>query len=131
MIMPHTVRDAAPGERILVIGNPIRERGAAFGFISSVRLGESRRECLYCAERTTGDGINAWVEVADERAALISLAAMGVRVAPGTPFVVGVSEKSHVRVTTGQLHENDVAQLQEVILALSTAAVAGPTLRGV
>ena len=37
------------------------------------------------AERLiTGDGINAWVEVADERAALIALAAMGIRVAPGT-----------------------------------------------
>jgi DNA-binding transcriptional MocR family regulator len=80
---------------------------------------------------TTGDGINAWVEVADERAALIALAAMGVRVAPGTPFMVGPSDKAHVRVTTGQLHENNVEQLQGVILALAAAAGAGPTLRGV
>jgi DNA-binding transcriptional MocR family regulator len=80
---------------------------------------------------TTGDGINAWVEVADERAALIALAAMGVRVAPGAPFMVAPSDKAHVRVTTGQLHENNVEQLQGVILALAAAAGAGPTLRGV
>ena len=34
---------------------------------------------------TMGDGINAWVEVGDERSALITLAALGVRVSPGSP----------------------------------------------
>jgi DNA-binding transcriptional MocR family regulator len=71
------------------------------------------------------------VEVADERAALIALAAMGIRVAPGAPFMVGVADTSHIRVTTGQLHEDNVDQLQGVILALAAAAGAGPTLRGV
>ena len=56
---------------------------------------------------------------------------MGVRVAPGTPFMVGSSDTCHIRVTTGQLHEDDVDQLQGVILALAAAAGAGPTLRGV
>lgn len=80
---------------------------------------------------TTGDGINAWVEVEDERAALVSLAAMGVRVAPGTPFMVAPLGSDHVRVTTGLLHEDDAAQLQQVIAALATAARATPVLRGV
>ena len=80
---------------------------------------------------TTGDGINAWVEVEDERAALVSLAAMGVRVAPGTPFTVAPLGAEHVRVTTGLLHEDDAGQLQQVIGALATAARATPTLRGV
>jgi DNA-binding transcriptional MocR family regulator len=78
-----------------------------------------------------GDGINAWVEVADERAALVTLAAMGVRVAPGTPFIVGTSPAQYVRVTTGLLHEDDLTQLAHVISSLAAAATAGPTLRGV
>lgn len=80
---------------------------------------------------TTGEGINAWVEVADERSALITLAAMGVRVSPGSPFMVDGTPSSHVRVTTGVLDEHDTDQLQHVITALSAAAKAGPTLRGV
>lgn len=87
---------------------------------------------------TPGDGINAWVEVQDERAALITLAALGIRVSPGSPFIVpaalgaGVASRTqHVRVTTGVLDEHDPAQLQHVISALAKAAKAGPTLRGV
>lgn len=82
---------------------------------------------------TPGDGINAWVEVQSERTALITLAAMGVRVSPGSPFIVpgGRSDTDHVRVTSGVLDEHDPEQLQHVITALAAAATAGPTLRGV
>jgi DNA-binding transcriptional MocR family regulator len=80
---------------------------------------------------TTGDGINAWVEVVEERAALITLAALGVRVSPGAPFMVTATPSNHVRVTTGVLDERDTELLQHVISALATAAKAGPTLRGV
>jgi len=51
MIMPYAVRDAAPGERVLVIGNPIRECGAAFRFVTSVRFGETCGQCRHRAER--------------------------------------------------------------------------------
>jgi DNA-binding transcriptional MocR family regulator len=71
------------------------------------------------------------VEVADERAALVTLAALGVRVSPGSPFMVDGTPSRHVRVTTGVLDEHDHEQLQHVITALAAAAVAGPTLRGV
>jgi DNA-binding transcriptional MocR family regulator len=80
---------------------------------------------------TTGEGINAWVEVADERSALITLAALGVRVSPGSPFMVDGAPSRHVRVTTGVLDENDTEQLRHVIGALAAAAQTGPTLRGV
>jgi DNA-binding transcriptional MocR family regulator len=80
---------------------------------------------------TTGDGINAWVEVVEERAALITLAALGVRVSPGAPFMVTATPSNHVRVTTGVLDERNTELLQHVITALATAAKAGPTLRGV
>lgn len=74
---------------------------------------------------SAGDGINAWVQVADERSALISLAAEGVKVAPGTPFRLSDQGSDHVRVTTGLLHEDDADQLQHVITALARAAGTG------
>jgi DNA-binding transcriptional MocR family regulator len=80
---------------------------------------------------TTGDGINAWVEVVDERAALITLAALGVRVSPGSPFLVRPLPRHHVRVTTGVLDEKDADTLRHVITALAKAAKAEPVLRGV
>ncbi|MET4703863.1 aminotransferase class I/II-fold pyridoxal phosphate-dependent enzyme [Frigoribacterium sp. UYMn621] len=46
------------------------------------------------------DGINTWLEVADERSAIVQLAAAGIRVAAGTPFEA--SAGGHfVRVTAG------------------------------
>lgn len=81
---------------------------------------------------TTGDGINCWVEVADERSALITLAALGVRVSPGGPFRLDPPEgRGHVRVTTGVLDEDDSELLGHVIDALATAALGGAELRGV
>jgi len=85
----------------------------------------------YGVVSSPGDGINAWVDVVDERAALLSLAAQGIRVSPGAPFVLPGARGHHVRVTTGVMDENDADQLAYVISALATAAQAGPTLRGV
>ncbi len=52
------------------------------------------------------DGINLWVPVADERAALLHLAAAGIRVAGGTPFVAsGWAGGPHVRATVGVLSD--------------------------
>lgn len=49
---------------------------------------------------SAGDGINVWVPVADEQAALVTLAASGVKVAPGSPFVVApLPEGDHIRIT--------------------------------
>lgn len=47
------------------------------------------------------DGINTWLEVADERSAIVHLAAAGIRVAAGTPFEASTSGH-FVRVTAGQ-----------------------------
>jgi DNA-binding transcriptional MocR family regulator len=49
------------------------------------------------------DGINLWVDVPDEHAALLSLAAQGIGVAAGTPFVVSHGAADHVRVTISSL----------------------------
>ena len=67
-----------------------------------------------------GDGINAWLPVADERAALVNLAAAGIRVAPGAPFHLG-ELAPHVRVTVGRV---PVESAGAVAAALADAAVA-------
>jgi DNA-binding transcriptional MocR family regulator len=67
----------------------------------------------------TGDGINAWLPVAEERAALVQLAAAGIRVAPGTPFLLGDAPAPHVRVTVGVV---PVASALVVAQALAAAA---------
>jgi DNA-binding transcriptional MocR family regulator len=47
------------------------------------------------------DGLNVWVPVHDEAAALVRLASRGIGVAPGAPFNVLASSQGHVRVTVG------------------------------
>ena len=51
---------------------------------------------------TGTDGINLWMGVDDERAAVVALAAQGIGVAPGTPFLVR-PDTDHLRVTVGAL----------------------------
>ena len=86
----------------------------------------SRQRGLADAVRTAGgwlapgDGINAWLRVADERSAVVQLAASGIRVASGTPFQLGDGEP-HVRVTVGMLQD----EVQMVGAALADAQHAG------
>ncbi len=71
---------------------------------------------------TTGtDGINLWVEVAQERSALVTLASRGIGVAPGTPFLVSPLANDHVRITISSIR-GDITPL---IDHLATAAAAG------
>jgi DNA-binding transcriptional MocR family regulator len=53
------------------------------------------------ARATADDGINLWLEVADQQAALVNLAANAVAVAPGSPFEVTALPTPHVRITVG------------------------------
>jgi DNA-binding transcriptional MocR family regulator len=51
-----------------------------------------------------GEGLNVWVPVADERTALVHLAANGIRVAPGGPFYAAArNHPQAVRVTISPL----------------------------
>jgi len=50
-----------------------------------------------------GEGLNVWVPVADERSALVHLAANGIRVAPGGPFYADPHHPQAVRVTISPL----------------------------
>ncbi|CAN5120267.1 aminotransferase class I/II-fold pyridoxal phosphate-dependent enzyme [soil metagenome] len=51
------------------------------------------------------DGVNTWLPVADERAAIVQLAAAGIRVAAGTPFQA-TNSGAFVRVTAGMVRED-------------------------
>ena len=62
---------------------------------------------------TGSDGINLWMTVADERSALVTLAAQGIGAAPGEPFQVR-RDAPHLRVTVGLIeadHERIADQL--------------------
>lgn len=53
------------------------------------------------ARATADDGINLWLEVADQQAALVRLAADGIAVTPGSPFEVTELPTPHLRITVG------------------------------
>lgn len=74
-------------------------------------------------DTSPGDGINVWVPVGDERSALITLAASGIRVAPGSPFLVASDESAAfgIRITTGRLPD-DEARIEEIAEAIARAA---------
>jgi len=63
------------------------------------------------------DGINTWLEVADERSAIVQLAAAGIRVAAGTPFEADISGH-FVRVTAGHVRSD----FDSIAEQLATAA---------
>ena len=69
------------------------------------------------------DGLNIWVPVRDEAAAVLRLASHGIAVTPGSPFSVEpqTGPAGHVRVTTGLVREGH-AELADLI---AEAAAAG------
>lgn len=60
------------------------------------------------------DGINLWIGVRDERAAMLTLAAHGIGVAPGTPFEVAPLGDDHVRLTVGLVRDG-FAELADAV----------------
>ncbi|GAB4586609.1 aminotransferase class I/II-fold pyridoxal phosphate-dependent enzyme [Nocardia sp. IFM 10818] len=74
-----------------------------------------------------GDGINLWLPVADENAAMISLAAAGIKASPGGPFeVTDHPHNDHVRLTVAALHDGEIPELAA---HLAIAAAASPAYR--
>ncbi len=51
------------------------------------------------------DGINVWVPVAEQGAALLHLAAAGVRAASGDPFWISPPDVDHIRITTSSIDD--------------------------
>jgi DNA-binding transcriptional MocR family regulator len=74
------------------------------------------------ATATADDGINLWLEVADEQVAMVALAARGIAVAPGSPFEVRRLATDHVRVTVGLVGAGPAYGVQELAGVLAEAA---------
>jgi DNA-binding transcriptional MocR family regulator len=71
------------------------------------------------------DGLNLWVPVHDEPAALVRLAARGIGVAPGRPFTVLPEPQGHVRVTVGLVADDLDRVAAEVAAAARTSGWGG------
>ena len=108
--------------------------------VEDARRTYAERQAAICAalaehgvEVAVPDGINLWLPVADERAALVQLTTAGIRAAGGSPFLApgdgdGVGGRGdHVRVTTGLV---DVAEASHVAAALAAATTAGAVRSG-
>ncbi|MGH9135533.1 MAG: PLP-dependent aminotransferase family protein [Acidimicrobiales bacterium] len=87
------------------------------------RRAVSRILARHGVDVTGTDGINLWMAVGDERSAVVALAARGIGVAPGHPFLARPDD-DHIRVTVGLL--GNPAQLNDVAEHLAAAA----TMRG-
>ncbi|HQZ34391.1 MAG TPA: aminotransferase class I/II-fold pyridoxal phosphate-dependent enzyme [Ilumatobacteraceae bacterium] len=74
---------------------------------------------------TGTDGINLWMQVADQRSALLTLAAQGIGAAPGEPFLVRSGAPS-LRVTVGLIDHS----IAEYATRLAEAAGNEPTRSG-
>lgn len=68
------------------------------------------------------DGLNIWLPVLDESAALLRLAAHGIGASAGSPFRVRADGAQHIRVTVGLI----TAHHREVAAELAAAARTGP-----
>jgi DNA-binding transcriptional MocR family regulator len=65
------------------------------------------------------DGINCWVPVTDERAAVVQLGLQGIGAAPGGPFQLRRSGPDHIRLTIGLVAPDSI---DGVAAAVATAA---------
>jgi DNA-binding transcriptional MocR family regulator len=81
------------------------------GVVEARRQYARRRSALLAALAARGvaasadDGINLWMEVADQQMAMLALAAHGIAVAPGAPFMVTPLPVDHIRITVGLVRD--------------------------
>lgn len=111
-----------------VLTGLLRDEDCARG-IAAAREEYARRRRLVVAglarhsiEVPGTEGLNIWVPVRDESAAVLRLASQGIAVTPGSPFSVGkvTGAEGHVRVTTGLVREHH-AELADVIAEAANA----------
>lgn len=75
-----------------------------------------------------GDGLNLWVPVHDESAAIVRLASQGIGVTPGSPFDVIPGGGAHVRVTAGLVSQGH-EELAEILAAAANTTPWGSRAR--
>ena len=74
------------------------------------------------------EGINIWVPVHDETAAVVRLASQGIGVTPGSPFALLADSRDHIRVTVGLVREGH-EQLAAQLAAAARTSAWGPRAR--
>ncbi len=72
------------------------------------------------------DGINLWLPVADEAAALVRLASRGIGAAAGGPFAAIAGAEPHLRITVGLVADRHQELARELADASRVGAWAGP-----
>ena len=72
-------------------------------------------------EHSPSDGINTWLRVHDEKAAILSLAASGIKVAAGSSFYAAPLESEpFIRITAGRIRD-DFDQIGALLAAAALA----------
>ncbi len=101
---------------------------AAVSTVAAARsVYHSRQKLFADARLATGfaspqtDGLNTWIEVEDERRALVHLSASGIRVTGGTPYQSAQDDRQFVRVTVGMLRD-DAAEVAGALAAVAPSA---------
>lgn len=104
---------------------------AAGGLVDRARGEYARRRSLvvdrlaeHGIEVPGTDGLNIWVPVRDEAAAVLRLASQGIAVTPGSPFAVtgAASVEGHIRVTTGLIRADHATIADRIAEASRTGA---------
>ena len=75
---------------------------------------------------TGTDGLNIWLPVQDEAAALVHLAGRGIAAAAGSPFHVLADDHAHLRITTGLVRDGHERLVHDLVDAAGATAWAGP-----
>ncbi|WP_326626442.1 PLP-dependent aminotransferase family protein [Nonomuraea fuscirosea] len=101
----------------------VRERVAHAREVYARRRARLAAELAARGVRTGGrDGLALWVPVRDEPAALVTLAAHGISVAPGSRYVIGPAPRHHLRLATARLtdDQDELSALADVIALAAT-----------
>ena len=100
----------------------------AIGEVSVARGEYARRRAALVAELATRnvnvagtDGINLWLPVHDETAAVVRLASQGIGVTPGQPFATAPNQPPHIRVTAGLVAQGQAELATQLAMAAHTA----------
>lgn len=110
-----------------VLADLLTDRRSVGAVAAARRTYARRRTAIVSALAAQGvtvggrDGLNIWLPVADEPAALLRLAADGIGATAGRPFSEAADPSPHLRVTVGLVADHH----QEVAAALAAAARVG------
>lgn len=106
---------------LTLLSDPAAEQGVIEAAITYQERRDGLAQALekHDVEVTPGSGINMWIPVPNEQNTLIALAASGIGVAPGRPFMIEPHEQDYIRVTTSALRDGYDELARSIALATS------------